>query len=82
MRDDDDNVLADYDLSAWEAPPPSAGLADAVIARAKQPPAVAAVTIPKFDSKLGDSNLAPWVSIMKSQGMIRGDVSLKNIIVP
>lgn len=46
------------------------------------PPAVAAVAIPKFDSKLGDSNLAPWVSIMKSQGMIRGDVSLKNIIVP
>ena len=46
------------------------------------PPAVAAVTIPQFDSKLGDKNLAPWVSIMKSQGMIRGDVSLKNIIVP
>ena len=46
------------------------------------PPAVAAVTIPQFDSKLSDKNLAPWVSIMKSQGMIRGDVSLKNIIVP
>lgn len=46
------------------------------------PPAVAAVNIPKFDSKLSDSNLAPWVSIMKSQGMIRGDVNLKNIIVP
>jgi NitT/TauT family transport system substrate-binding protein len=46
------------------------------------PPAVAAVNIPKFDSKLSDGNLAPWVSIMKSQGMIRGDVSLKNIIVP
>jgi len=46
------------------------------------PPAVAAVSIPKFDSKLSDANLAPWVSIMKSQGMIRGDVSLKNIIVP
>ncbi len=46
------------------------------------PPAVAAVSIPKFDSKLSDSNLAPWVSIMKSQGMIRGDVNLKNIIVP
>ena len=46
------------------------------------PPAVAAVAIPKFDSKLSDSNIAPWISIMKSQGMIRGDVSLKNIIVP
>ncbi|MET0278929.1 MAG: ABC transporter substrate-binding protein [Pseudorhodoplanes sp.] len=46
------------------------------------PPAVATVTIPQFDSKLSDKNLAPWVSIMKSQGMIRGDVSLKNIIVP
>jgi NitT/TauT family transport system substrate-binding protein len=46
------------------------------------PPAVAAVAIPKFDSKLNESHLAPWVSIMKSQGMIRGDVSLKNIIVP
>ncbi len=45
-------------------------------------PAVAAVHIPKFDSKLSESNLAPWVSIMKSQGMIRGDVSVKNIIVP
>ncbi len=42
MRDDDD-VLADYDLSAWEAPPPSPGLADVVIARAKQgAPVVAA----------------------------------------
>jgi NitT/TauT family transport system substrate-binding protein len=46
------------------------------------PPAVAAVTIPKFESKLSETNLAPWVSIMKSQGMIRGDVNLKNIIVP
>ena len=45
-------------------------------------PVVAAVSIPQFESKLGDKNLAPWVSIMKSQGMIRGDVSLKNIIVP
>jgi len=46
------------------------------------PPAVASVAIPKFDSKLSDKNLAPWVSIMKSQGMIRGDVNIKNIIVP
>jgi hypothetical protein len=41
MRDDDD-VLSDYDLSAWDVPPPSPGLADAVIARAQQPAAVAA----------------------------------------
>ncbi len=33
----DDDLLAAYDLSAWEAPPPQAGLADAVIARARQP---------------------------------------------
>jgi NitT/TauT family transport system substrate-binding protein len=46
------------------------------------PPAVAAVAIPLLRSNLGDSHLAPWVSIMKSQGMIRGDVNLKNIIVP
>ena len=52
MRDDDDNLLADHDLSAWEAPPPSAALADKVIARAKQPPAVAAVDAePKPSSK-------------------------------
>jgi len=46
------------------------------------PPAVAVVEIPQLDSKLSENNLAPWVSIMKSQGMIRGDVNLKNIIVP
>lgn len=45
-------------------------------------PVVAAVNIPKYDSKLSESKIAPWVSIMKSQGMIRGDVSVKNIIVP
>ena len=43
MRDDDDDVLAGYDLSAWEVPPPSAGLADAVISRAKQPAPVGAI---------------------------------------
>jgi NitT/TauT family transport system substrate-binding protein len=46
------------------------------------PPAVAAVAIPQFDSKLSDKSLTPWISIMKSQGMIRGDISLKNVIVP
>ena len=46
MRDDDDDVLADYDLSAWDVPPPSPGLADAVIARAKQPAGVAATEDP------------------------------------
>ena len=46
------------------------------------PPALAVVAIPHFAAGVGDANLAPWVSIMKSQGMIRGDVNLKNIIVP
>jgi NitT/TauT family transport system substrate-binding protein len=46
------------------------------------PPAVAVVGIPHFTSNLGDEHLAPWVEIMKSQGMIRGDVSVKNVIVP
>jgi NitT/TauT family transport system substrate-binding protein len=46
------------------------------------PPALAVVAIPHFASGVGNANLAPWVSIMKSQGMIRGDVNLKNIIVP
>jgi NitT/TauT family transport system substrate-binding protein len=45
------------------------------------PQAVAVVQIPQFDSKLDSNKLAPWVSIMKSQGMIRGDVNLKNVIV-
>lgn len=35
MRDDED-ALAGYDLSAWEAPPPPASLVDGVIARAKE----------------------------------------------
>jgi hypothetical protein len=30
---DDDDMLAEYDLSAWDAPPPPAGLADSVIDR-------------------------------------------------
>ncbi|MGD9920324.1 MAG: ABC transporter substrate-binding protein [Pseudorhodoplanes sp.] len=46
------------------------------------PPAVAAVSIPKFNTKLTENNLASWVKIMKSQGMLRGDLSVKNIIVP
>jgi len=46
------------------------------------PPAVAAVSIPQFGSKLTENSLAPWVSIMKSQGMIRGNVDLKSVIVP
>jgi NitT/TauT family transport system substrate-binding protein len=46
------------------------------------PPAVAVVEIPRFTSALGDGHLAPWVAIMKSQGMIRGDVSLKDVIIP
>jgi NitT/TauT family transport system substrate-binding protein len=58
--------------------------ARAIVAKfLKLPPtAVAAVSIPKFDSKLSGSKLAPWVSIMKSQDMLDGDLSLKKIIVP
>jgi hypothetical protein len=33
----DDDSLAAYDLSAWHAPPPPAGLADAVVRRMTQP---------------------------------------------
>ncbi len=46
------------------------------------PPAVAAVALPRFNSHLDGEHLAPWVKIMKSQGMIRGDVNLKSLIVP
>ncbi len=46
------------------------------------PPAVAAVAIPKFNTKLTEKNLESWVKIMKAQGMLRGDLSVKNIIVP
>ena len=46
------------------------------------PQAVAPVEIPQLDSSLSAGKLAPWVSIMKSQGMIRGDVDTKNIIIP
>ena len=40
---DDDDVLAAYDLSAWEVPAPAPGLIDAVIERARQPAPVAAL---------------------------------------
>lgn len=40
MNDDDE---VGFDLTAWEAPPPSAGLADAVIARVSAPPVAGAV---------------------------------------
>ena len=40
MRDED---LSTFDLSAWEAPPPPAGLAEAVIARMREPVAATAV---------------------------------------
>ncbi|MBA3452162.1 MAG: PEGA domain-containing protein [Deltaproteobacteria bacterium] len=39
----DDDSLAAYDLSAWDVPPPAPGLADAVIARAREPAPVAAL---------------------------------------
>jgi hypothetical protein len=40
---DDDDILHDYDLSAWEAPPPPATLADAVIARVADAPGAPAI---------------------------------------
>jgi len=39
----DDDLLAAYDLSAWDAPPPAAGLVDAVIERAREPAPVPAL---------------------------------------
>lgn len=49
---DDDNLLADYDLSAWEVPPPTAGLADAVVRRAREP-------VPRAISQ--PRSLKPWL---------------------
>lgn len=46
------------------------------------PQAVAPVAIPQLDSAVTEAKLAPWAAIMKSQGMIRGDVNIKNVIVP
>src|SRR5882724_4557274 len=40
---DDDDALAGIDLAAWQPPPPLPGTADAVIARMREPAAVAAV---------------------------------------
>jgi hypothetical protein len=42
MNDTEDNLGADYDLSAWEVPPLGPGLADAVVRRARDnaPPSV------------------------------------------
>ncbi len=39
----DDDLLAAYDLSAWDVPPPAAGLVDAVIDRAREPASVPAL---------------------------------------
>lgn len=44
MDEVEDTLNADYDLSAWEVPPPAAGLADAVVRRARDPVAHAVVT--------------------------------------
>jgi hypothetical protein len=48
MKDDDD---VGFDLTAWEAPPPPTGIADAVIARVTQPPVVGAVEAPHRSSR-------------------------------
>lgn len=57
IDDVDDNVLADYDLSAWEVPPPAAGLADAVVRRARDR-APHAIATPR--------SLKPWVILAGS----------------
>lgn len=46
MRDDDDHPLAGINLAAWQPPPPPANLADAVIARMRQPTPAVAVAEP------------------------------------
>lgn len=43
MTDRSDNPLADVDLSAWQPPAPGDGLADAVIARLREPASAVAV---------------------------------------
>ena len=40
---DDDDLGTTYDLDAWAAPAPSAGLADRVVAQLRRPPAVVAI---------------------------------------
>lgn len=52
MNDVEDNLLADYDLSAWEVPPPAAGLADRVVRRVREP-SPHAVATPR--------SLRPWI---------------------
>jgi hypothetical protein len=50
---DDEDLLAPYDLSAWEPPPPPAGLVDAVIARAKEPAAAPAIELEREPRRWG-----------------------------
>lgn len=52
MDDLEESPLADYDLSAWEVPPPAAGLADSVVRRAREPMPPSLVT---------PRSLRPWV---------------------
>lgn len=56
MRDEHD-PLAGIDLSAWEVPAPRAGLADAVIARARQPERI---TAPRPSARR--SRRWPWIA--------------------
>ncbi len=48
MNDDDD---VGFDLTAWDAPPPPTGIADAVIARVAAPPVAGAVEAPSRSSR-------------------------------
>ncbi len=64
MDDLDDNLLADYDLSAWEVPPPAAGLADTVVRRAREPVVGAAKPRSLTPWIIGAGSLAALVAVL------------------
>jgi|GEM_PF-2094881 len=64
MDDLDDNLLADYDLSAWEVPPPAAGLADTVVRRAREPVPRAAKPRSLTPWIIGAGSLAALVAVL------------------
>jgi NitT/TauT family transport system substrate-binding protein len=46
------------------------------------PEAAAAIQIPHWGSTLKAENLAPWIRIMKQQGMIKTDIPVEKVIFP
>jgi NitT/TauT family transport system substrate-binding protein len=46
------------------------------------PEAAAAIQIPHWGSNLKPENLAPWIRIMKEQGMIKTDIPVEKVIFP